>query len=80
MFFFLRLTYNPFLSLDYLVVFVSYSNSLLGRGDGELLRNLSSSHVREMWDCPCLNKVVVGLTLRARLLAYKREVKIKVIL
>jgi len=33
-FFFPRLTYNPFLSLDYLVVFVSYSNMLLGRGDG----------------------------------------------
>ena len=31
-----------------------------------------------MGDCPCLNKVVVALMLRARLLAYKREVNIEV--
>ena len=28
-----------------------------------------------MREVPCLTRVVVGLTLRAKLLAYKREVK-----
>jgi len=32
----------------------------------ESLRILISSHMREMWDWPCLNKVMVALTLRAQ--------------
>jgi len=52
-FFFPRLTYYLFfLSLDYVIVFVSHTNVLLGR-DGE---------------GPCLTRVVVALTLRTRLL------------
>jgi len=50
--------------VDYLIVFVSPTNVLLGRDvEG------TSSY---------LNKVLVALTLRARMLAYKREVKVKV--
>jgi len=48
--------------LDYLIVFVSHSNILLGR-DGEG----TSSYC---------DKVLVALTLRARVLAYKREVEV----
>jgi len=48
----------------YFVVFVSHTNILLGRGvEG------TSSY---------LNKVLFALTLRARVLAYKREIKVKV--
>ena len=49
--------------VDYLIVFVSHTNVLLGIDvEGTSLY---------------LNKVFVALTLRARLLAYKREVKVK---
>ena len=52
MFFFRSLTDNLFLrsSLDYLIVFISHTNVLLGR-DGE---------------GPCLTRVVVALTIRAQ--------------
>jgi len=43
----------------------------------EVLRISIYSHVRGMLDCPCLNKVVVALTLTAESLAYKRGVKSK---
>jgi len=57
-FFFPRISYNLFFRLDYPIVFVSLTNILLGR-DGE---------------GPCLTRVVVALTLRGGLLAYKRDV------
>jgi len=64
-FFFPRLTYNLFFSSsDYLIVFVSHTNVLLGR-DGE-----GTSSYRD--------KVLIALTLRARVLAYKREVKVMI--
>ena len=47
-FFFPRLTYNLVFVLDYLIVFLSHSNRLLGR-DGEGTSCIViSSHVREM--------------------------------
>jgi len=65
-----RLSYSLRLSHQYLIgeryrgnFFVSHTNVLLGRGvEG------TSSY---------LNKVLVAQTLRARVLAYKREIKVK---
>jgi len=58
----LELSYSSRLCLDYLIVLVSHTNILLGRRG----------------EGPCLIRVVVALTLRARLLEFKREVLVKV--
>jgi len=60
----LRLSYSLGSYLDSLIVLVSHTNGLLGRDR----------------EGPCLTRVIVALILKARLLAYKRQVKVKSIL